>query len=131
MVEFLTDEWVAALDGITLATPPERRIVVEQRVIDVRERADEPAQHDVVWHVIVDGPVVRVVNAPASDADITFTQDRETAVAIATGALNAQLAFIEGRVRLTGDVRVVIDHADVFEQLDAAWKPLSARTTYA
>jgi putative sterol carrier protein len=43
--------------------------------------------------------------------DITFTQDRETAEGIHRGELSAQTAFIEGRLRLGGDLRAVIERS--------------------
>jgi alkyl sulfatase BDS1-like metallo-beta-lactamase superfamily hydrolase len=121
---FLSPEWIAALDGARITSDAPVSIVIEQRIVD--------GDDVITWHVVIDDQVAHVRFGPADQAaHVTFVQDRATATAIARGELNAQLAFIDGRVRLTGDVRVLIDHADVFARLDAAWRPVRERTTYA
>ena len=54
----------------------------------------------------------------ADAPDITFTQDRATAEAIHRGELSAQTAFIEGRLRLGGDLRAVIERAGSLVAID-------------
>ena len=49
-------------------------------------------------------------------------QDWETAVAVATGELNAQEAFIGGRIRLTGDQQKLLDSQPVFRALDGVFQ---------
>ena len=48
-------------------------------------------------------------------------QTWDTAVAVATGQLNAQEAFIEGRILLTGDQQKLIDAQPVFGALDSVF----------
>jgi alkyl sulfatase BDS1-like metallo-beta-lactamase superfamily hydrolase len=123
-LRFLSHEWIAALDGARIASDAPVSIVIEQHVVD--------GDDVITWHVVIDDHVAHVRSGPADQAaHVTFVQDRATATAITRGELNAQLAFIDGRVRLTGDVRVLIDHADVFARLDDAWRPVRERTTYA
>ena len=55
---------------------------------------------------------------PAEPENVRFVQDWDTAVAVATSALNAQEAFISGRVRLTGDQELLLDSTPVFAALD-------------
>ena len=60
------------------------------------------------------------------------TQDWETAVAVATGDLNAQEAFISGRIRLTGDQQRLLEaHEPVFGALDAVFSAVQPTTEYA
>lgn len=75
------------------------------------------------------GVAVRAGAAP--DADATFTQDWATAVAVATGSLGAQEAFISGRIRFTGDHTRLVDAAPLFAALDAAFEAVNARTDFA
>lgn len=67
----------------------------------------------------------------APDADVTFTQDWGTAVAVATGALAAQEAFVSGRIRFSGDHQRLIDAAPLFAALDAAFDAVNSRTDFA
>ena len=48
-------------------------------------------------------------------------QDWDTAVAVATGELNAQEAFIGGRIRLTGNQQLLLESQPVFGALDAVF----------
>ena len=56
-------------------------------------------------------------------------QSWDTAVAVATGDLNAQEAFVSGHIRLFGDQQRLIDAQPVFGALDAVFMT-SARTEY-
>ncbi len=46
---------------------------------------------------------------PAEPEDVKMEQDWQTAVDVATGELNAQEAFIGGKIRLFGDQQTLID----------------------
>jgi putative sterol carrier protein len=96
-IRYLSDEWLAALDRAakTLTSDPDRPVVIEQTVRD--------GEHEIVWHTTV-SQTVRVVPGPAVDAAIRFSSDRETALAITSGRLSAQRAFLDGRLHLRGDV---------------------------
>ena len=48
-------------------------------------------------------------------------QTWDTAVAVATGALNAQEAFVNGHIRLFGDQQRLLDAQPVFGALDAVF----------
>ena len=57
-------------------------------------------------------------------------QSWDTAVAVATGALNAQEAFIDGQIRLHGDQQRLLDAQPVFGALDAVFADVRASTEY-
>ena len=64
------------------------------------------------WYVSVRADGVGVAAGRQRDPDITFTQDAATAAAIQSGGQSAQAAFMSGRLRVGGDVRVLLDHQD-------------------
>jgi hypothetical protein len=49
---------------------------------------------------------------------------------VATGELNAQHAFVNGHIRLTGDQQRLIDSQPVFGALDAVFTDVRTRTDY-
>lgn len=106
-MEFLSDEWIDALDaaGALATLPADLHLVVQQVVL-----GDDGPESSFVVRVL-DGRV-SVTAGVASDAEVTFTQDRATALAVATGATSAQAAFMDGRLRVGGDLRLVLDRAD-------------------
>jgi putative sterol carrier protein len=68
---------------------------------------------------------------PADPEDVKMEQDWDTAVAVATGELNAQEAFIGGRIRLFGDQQKLLDSQPVFGALDAVFATVRERTSYS
>jgi putative sterol carrier protein len=111
---FLTDQWFddleAAARGASIAT--DVRLVIQQVILGDGEGPE------VAYVVTAADGAITVHRGRADAPDITFTQDRETAEAIHRGELSAQAAFIEGRLRLGGDLRAVIERAGSLVALD-------------
>ena len=99
---------------------------------------DGPDGHEFAYVVEAADGRLSVHAGRAEHPDVTFTQDRATALAIHRGELSAQAAFMEGRLRLGGDLRDVIRRAgalaaldDVFAQRPCLSSPRSKRTPSA
>ncbi len=54
----------------------------------------------------------------------------DTAVAVATGTLNAQEAFVNGHIRLHGDQQRLLDSQSLFGALDSVFAAVRAQTEY-
>ena len=107
VAEFLSAAWI---DGLAQAAgaaviDPSVRLTIQQVVSAGPEGAE-------VAYVVaaVDGHL-SVRSGRVDAPDVTFTQDRATALAIALGTLSAQGAFLQGRLRLGGDLRTVLEGA--------------------
>lgn len=128
MLEFLSDEWLTALDEAVrdadLSRDAASPLVIQQVVID----GDEPDAR--AYHIDLLAGHVRVRAGRANDPTISFTTDRRTAAAIASGSESAQTAFIQGRLRVGGDTRALLDHADELERLDGLFAPVRSATVY-
>jgi putative sterol carrier protein len=107
VAEFLSAEWLSELDAAarSASAPADLRLVVQQVVVD-----DDGAELASYAVRIADG-AVQVTPGRADDADVTFTQDQATAAAIARGELAAQRAFLDGHLRVGGDLTRVLDGA--------------------
>lgn len=57
---------------------------------------------------IVDGRVVVTTLGTDPEAEVTFTQTYDDSVEIARGALDANAAFMQGRVKVVGDMGKVM-----------------------
>ena len=136
MAEFLSPAWLDALADAARraggppafaraegATPAAPDLVIQQVV--TLGTGDE-----VCWFVSVCADGVGVAAGRHGDPDITFTQDADTAAAIASGDQSAQAAFMSGRLRVGGDVRVLLDHQDDLGRLDDLFSDVRAATTY-
>jgi hypothetical protein len=114
MAGFLTDEWLDELGGAAggATVDPALRLRVQQVV------PDGPGGREVAYLVEVADGAVSIHRGRHDDADVTFTQDLATALAIHRGQLSAQAAFMEGRLRLGGDLRAVIERAAALAAID-------------
>jgi hypothetical protein len=127
VVDFLSDEWLEALDAAATSSPSsgtgDDRLVVQQVVTD-DERGDR------AYYIEVRDGGVRVRRGLAAKPTLRFTTDRPTATAIARGDESAQAAFIQGRLRVGGDTRALTVHADVLARLDELFAPVRSTTVY-
>lgn len=107
MTELWSDEWIAAMDAAAQADPALREaargrsVVIGQEVVDGERRTS--------WHVVLDDGEVAVRPGPAPRPDVTFSQDRDVAEAVARGEVAARSAFVLGRIRVGGDVNLLLD----------------------
>lgn len=133
MFAYLSGEWIDAMNHAvsTSASLRDRTRAMELRVQFVVTHVpvvDEPDTRSyTVWF---DHGTNGVTAEDGADADLSFTCDYATAVAIATGVERAQSAFMAGRLSLVGDVRSLLDRADVLAALDDAADAVRAQTSY-
>jgi alkyl sulfatase BDS1-like metallo-beta-lactamase superfamily hydrolase len=111
--ERFSPEWIAALDEAARALPGGDQAFVVQQVVTGGdgERA---------WHVDLGDDGIRVRPGKADDADVTFTQDRATAEAIATGRLSTAEALTSGRLTVRGATARLTEHREAMARLDEA-----------
>jgi putative sterol carrier protein len=102
-----SEAWIAGLDAAARADDGLRQASAGRRVVIGQEVRDGDETHR--WHVVLDDGEVAVRPGPAEAPDVTFSQDADTARAVATGELAARTAFVMGRIRLGGDVSVLLD----------------------
>ena len=126
MPDYLSEEWIAELDGalraatIQSAAPLEMETVVHAPTGTIRYR------------VMLDDRGARARRSREGDAsaDLRLTTDYATAVAIARGRENAQTALAAGRLQLGGDVNLLLRAGDTFAALDDLTGALRAGTTF-
>lgn len=124
-MHFLSPDWVDALDraardSTELAeATADAELVIEQRV--------EP---DVAtYHITIDHGRVRVQAGPAAAPSLRFTEDVDTARAIAAGTESAQRAFMTGRLKVGGDIAQLLRHQSVLPALGDVFASVRAETT--
>jgi hypothetical protein len=127
MAEFLSDAWIAALDGAAraaddLATDPP--FVVETLV----RAPDGDLGYQVRFSP--DGASV-TARAAAGDvpADVVLVTDPATAWALQEGTLRAQDAFARGVLKVRGRPELLSAHAALLGALARALAPVRAGTT--
>lgn len=142
-MEHLSPAWIAAFDEVVRSSPTlraasaGRRVVVQFTVTpgpgstgSGGTGADDDPADAVRYALVLDHGDNRVIAGPHPDPDLTLRTDRSTAAAIASHAESAQTAFMAGRLRLGGDVRVLIANQDVLAGIDDCARTLRAETRF-
>ena len=129
MIRYLSLDWITALTTEVAASDHMREIAETHRIGVTQVVSDGP-EGDVIYHLSVGDGQASFGAGPAEPEDVKMEQDWDTAVAVATGELNAQEAFIGGRIRPYGDQQKLLDSQPVFGALDAVFATVRERTTY-
>ncbi len=129
MFRYLSLEWIEALTAEVAASATMQEASTGARLGVTQVVTDGP-EGEVTYHLQVDDGAAQFGAGPAEPEDVRFVQDWETAVAVANGTLNAQEAFIGGRIRLTGDQQKLLDSQPVFRALDGVFNAVRPETDY-
>ncbi|MDW3220842.1 MAG: SCP2 sterol-binding domain-containing protein [Acidimicrobiales bacterium] len=102
--------WLARLQAraADLSPPAELALRIEQRFDD-----------EAVWHVVIADGEVTVAAGPDPDADVSVATSREVAARLAAGDGSAQRAFLDGDLRVGGDIAALLANREALAQLGA------------
>jgi hypothetical protein len=128
-VRYLSLAWIDELSRVVAGDDEMARLAAEHEIGVTQVVSDGP-EGDVVYHLQVVGGQARFGSGAAAPEHVRMEQSWDTAVAVATGELNAQHAFVNGHIRLYGDQQRLIDAQPVFGALDAVFTDVRTRTDY-
>jgi len=128
-VRYLSLAWIRELTR-EVAESDALAELADEHTIGVTQVVTDGPEGDVTYHLQVGDGEARFGAGPADPEDVKMEQAWATAVAVATGELNAQDAFINGRIRLFGDHQRLLDSQPVFGALDAVFGRVRERTRY-
>jgi putative sterol carrier protein len=117
-VKFLSPEWAEAVKGQLNANEAFRQAASSQRAtIQQIISSSEGETH--YWIVIADGAIDMGVG-DADGPDATITQSYETAVKLAKSELSVVTAFMTGKVKVAGNMGMLMGLQGALSQLPAA-----------
>lgn len=128
-VRYLSLEWIAALTQ-EVGTSEALAAVAADHTIGVTQVVSDGPEGTVVYHLQVRDGKARFGAGPADPEEVRMEQAWDTAVAVATGTLNAREAFISGRIRLAGDQQLLLASQPVFAALDTVFSQVRRHTEY-
>ena len=126
MAEFLSDAWIAELDGADVVVEDAPEFTFDQVVTGA-------PGGDVRYRVSVDGGRLRVrplVGEEADGADATLTTSFRTAVELASGRCDASAALAAGLVRFRGSAASLQAASGALTALAEGLAAVRARTTF-
>ncbi len=129
VVRYLSLEWI---DAVAENVAGDARLVAlsDQYEIGFTQVVSGGPEGDVTYHLQVGGGRIGFAAGPADPEHVRMEQTWDTAVAVATGALNAQGAFVNGHIRLYGDQQRLLDTQPVFGALDSVFSAVREQTRY-
>ncbi|MEM1333893.1 MAG: SCP2 sterol-binding domain-containing protein [Actinomycetota bacterium] len=128
-IRYLSLDWIRALSA-EVAGSEQMADVAQEHSIGVTQVVSDGPEGDVTYHLDVRDGTAAFGAGPADPEDVKMEQSWETAVAVATGELNAQEAFINGHIRLFGDQQKLLESQPVFGALDAVFSSVRDQTRY-
>jgi hypothetical protein len=130
VIRYLSLEWLDALTA-EVADSEALQQLAGQHTLGVTQVVTGGPEGTVIYHLQVGDGIATFGAGQAVPEDVRMEQTWETAVGVATGTLNAQEAFIKGRILLTGSQQKLVESQPVFGALDAVFRTVRERTDYA
>jgi hypothetical protein len=129
VIRYLSLEW---LDSLTaeVAASTDLQALAHHHTIGVTQLVTDGPEGTVVYHLQVADGAATFGAGGAFPEDVRMEQTFDTAVGVATGALNAQEAFIKGRILLTGSQQKLVESQPVFAALDIVFRTVRDRTEF-
>jgi hypothetical protein len=128
-VRYLSPAWIEAA-GAAVAGDDRLRAALAGVTLTVEQVVTGAPGGDAVWSLSVEDGKVSLTAGPAPRPDLRLTTDYATAAAVAAGELGAQRAFVDGRLRVGGDLSLLITHQRALAAVDDALAGVRARTDH-
>jgi hypothetical protein len=129
VVRYLSLDWIDEL-GRAVAADDRLRELAGSHEIGLTQVVGDGPDGDVTYHLQVGDGIAHFGPGAAEPEHVRMEQSWDTAVAVATGDLNAQDAFVNGHIRLYGDQQRLLDAQPIFGALDSVLAVLRERTEY-
>lgn len=129
-MRYLSDEWIDEFAAAARRSEALKSATADAR-IRLQQRITTSPFGDVEYWVDVDHGEVTVGKGAMDDPDVVFEQDYLSARAVSTGSMAAQTAFKTGKIKLRGDMDLLMANHATFAGLDEVFADLRARTDYA
>ncbi len=119
-VKFLSDEWAQEMTNALNASDDFQSAASGQSVKLQQVITDTPDGGEQKYFFTLEGGKVQIGLGEITDAEATLTQTYETAVAITKQELNAQNAFMQGKLKISGNMMKLMQLQGVFNAMPKA-----------
>ena len=120
MAQFLTEEWLSALTETVNGHDGFKSAIANVDLTLQFEVTDAPEGTEARYYVGVGDGSAEIIAGDADDPDATITNDYDTATAISKGDLNTQMAFMTGKLKVTGNMAKIMMNQAMLTQFSEA-----------
>ncbi len=118
-VKFLSEEWAKAMSDALNSSEDFKKAASGQQVKLQQVVTDTP-NGETKYYFTLDNGSVDVGLGEIADAEATLTQNYDTASAIAKQELNATNAFMQGKLKISGNMMKLMQLQGVFNAMPKA-----------
>ncbi len=122
-VQFLSEEWASAYSD-ALASHDGFQGAISGANLGLQFNVSDAASGPVGYYMSIANGVANVALGELEDADATISSDYETAAAISQGSMNTQTAFMTGKIKVTGNLAVLMMNQNIISQWGSAGETL-------
>ena len=123
-VKFLSEEWATTMTEALNSSDDFKKAAAGQQVKLQQVVTDTPDGGETKYYFTLDGGNAQVGLGEIADAEATITQNYGTAVAIVKQELNAQNAFMQGKLKVSGNMMKLMQLQGVFNAMPQAAKDI-------
>jgi putative sterol carrier protein len=103
-VKFLSEEWARAMTDALNTSEDFRKAAANHQAKLQQVVTEIPDGGDAKYYFRLEGGTAEVALGELADAEATISQNYETAAAINKMELNAQTAFMQGKLKIQGNM---------------------------
>lgn len=122
-VKFLSEEWSKEITNALNSSEAFKQAAAGQSATIQQVVSDAPAGEVKYYFKLSDG-AAEVALGELTDAEATITQNYDTAAAISKGDLNAQNAFMQGKLKIQGNMMKLMQLQGVISAMGKAVESL-------
>lgn len=120
LAQFLTQEWLSALTETVNGHDGFKQAITDIELTLQFEVTDAPEGSESRYYIAIGGGSAEAVPGDADNPDASIANDYETATAISKGDLNTQMAFMTGKLKVTGNMAKLMMNQAVLTQFAEA-----------
>jgi putative sterol carrier protein len=119
-VKFLTEEWAQAISDALNSSDDFKKAATGQAAKIQQVVTDTPDGSEVKYYFTLDNGSADVSLGELTDAEATISQNYDTAAAINKQELNAQNAFMQGKLKISGNMMKLMQLQGVINAMPKA-----------
>lgn len=103
-IKFLSEEWAQSITGALNTSDDFKKAAANQQAKIQQVVTETPGGGDVKYYFKLEGGSAEIALGELADAEATISQNYQTAAAINKLELNAQNAFMQGKLKIQGNM---------------------------
>jgi putative sterol carrier protein len=114
-VKFLSDEWAQTTTD-ALNSHDGFKSAIGNADLGIQFAVTDTPEGEANYYLKTGGGTAEIAMGNLEGADVTVTNDYPTAVAMSKGELNTQMAFMQGKLKVGGNLAKLMMHQSAVQQ---------------